>query len=167
MQTNRTESIVWRMGSLAGFAAAVGLALLWTGGCSPQSMASSAVGAAAASAVSEAANAPSTSIKSQAAASTHSIVGRWVIQKQVAYADGTPAPDAVSTLVFNKDGSYETSSHAGYGPLVAFRGTYQAFGTSLTTHLGKASSNFTYRIQGSDLILVDKATKQAKTYHRG
>lgn len=161
MKTNPTESIAWRAGSLMGLVRALGAAtlpLLLTSGCSSQSAASGAAAAAAAS--------PGTAVQS-AVKATQSIVGRWVVQKPMAYADGTPAPDAVYVLVFNKDGSYESSGKTGYNALVYLRGTYQAAGNALVTHVGKATAHFTFRFRGSDLILVDSATKLAKTYHRG
>lgn len=178
MQTNRTESIAWRVGSLAGFAAVAGLGLLSMGGCSPQSAAATAAGAVAADAARAVAAATTQPTAAPSAASAVSgtvqltlsaqaIIGRWVIQKPAAFPDGTPVPDAISVIVFNKDGSYETSSQVGYGPLMYTRGTYQAAGNLLTTHLGKSSSNMTFRIQGSELVLVNKATKLSQVYHRG
>jgi hypothetical protein len=160
MQTNSTESIARRVCSLAGIATAIGISLLLllSGGCSSQSAASGAAAAAAASS--------GTAVQS-AVKANQPIVGRWVVQKHLSYADGTPVPDAVYVLVFNQDGSYETSGKAGYNPMVYLHGTYQAAGNALITHIGKATSRFTFRIHGSDLILVDSATKLTKTYHRG
>jgi hypothetical protein len=170
MHTFWNQSIARRLGWLTGWAGVVSLALLSTGGCSPQSTAAGAVAAVAADALTQAATQPSTppapAVKAQPAAA-QALVGRWVFQKRVSYADGTPAPDAIAVIVFNRDGSYETSSKAGYGPLVVARGTYKAFGNSVTTRLGKASSQLTYRIQGSNLVLVNNATRQEMLYHRG
>lgn len=165
MQSSRNQLIWPSIGS-----ALLGMTLL-TGGCSPQSTAASAVTAAAASAVTSAAAAvtqPSTQpVAVTVGTASKSIVGRWVYRKPFSYGDGNPAPDAVAVIVFNKDGSYEASSHAGYGPMMAVRGTFQAFGTSLTTHVGKTATTFTYHVQDAHLILTNTKTKTTITYDRG